>query len=126
MRRRIVDHRGGVRGEFAGTAVFDDELRYREEGELRFGGHHGPATRNLRYVDRGAFVLDVLFQDGREFYRLDLSDGAWSAEHPCAADTYRVTGRITGPDSFTERWHATGPAKDYELLTTFERAGPVG
>jgi hypothetical protein len=121
VRRRIVDHRSGVEGEFAGTAEFDDTLTYREEGELTFGGHRGPASRSLRYVDLGAHMLDVKFADGRDFYRLDLGDGGWTAEHPCRADTYVVAGRITGPDSFTEHWHATGPAKDYELTTTYER-----
>jgi hypothetical protein len=121
VRRRIVDHRNGVEGSFVGSAEFDDDLSYHEEGELRFGGHCGPATRSLRYVDRGAHIFDVTFADGRDFYRLDLRAGGWQAEHPCNADTYVVAGRITGPDSYTEHWHATGPAKDYELLTSYER-----
>jgi Family of unknown function (DUF6314) len=122
VRRRIVDHRAGIEGEFTGFAVFADDLTYTEDGELRFGDHRGPATRSLRYAEAGAGVLDVRFADGRDFYRLDLGDGGWAAEHPCRADTYVVRGRITGPDSFTEHWHATGPAKDYELLTGYERA----
>jgi hypothetical protein len=121
VRRRVLDHRRGVEGEFVGRARFSGDLSYEEHGELTLGGHRGPAARSLRYVDRGAHVLDVLFADGRPFYRLHLSDGGWSAEHPCRDDTYAVAGRITGPDSFTEHWHATGPDKDYELLTTYER-----
>ena len=27
------------------------------------------------------------------------------------------------PDSFTEIWRVAGPAKDYELATTYTRAG---
>jgi len=123
VRRRMVDHRSGAEGEFAGSAEFTDDLSYREDGELRFGGHRGPATRSLRYVDLGGGGFDVKFADGRDFYRLDLEDGGWSAEHACVADTYVVTGRITGPDSFTEHWHATGPAKDYELSAEYRRAG---
>jgi hypothetical protein len=122
VRRRIVDHRLGVTGEFAGTAAFDADLVYTERGELRFGGHRGPATRSLRYVDRGGAVLDVYFADGRDFYRLDLdSTGRWHAEHPCRADRYTVTGELTGPDAFTERWHTTGPDKDYELISDYTR-----
>jgi hypothetical protein len=127
VRRRIVDHRSGVEGSFEGTARFDDDLSYFEEGELRYGEHRGPATRSLRYVDRGGRRVEVKFADGRDFYVLELTGGGpaasdgWSAEHPCAADTYVVAGRITGPDSYTEHWHATGPAKDYELLTSYER-----
>ncbi|MFI6074513.1 DUF6314 family protein [Actinoplanes sp. NPDC051343] len=121
VRRRVVDHRRGVEGVFVGWARFSDDLAYEEHGELSFGGHRGPAERFLRYVDRGDHVLDVKFADGRDFYRLDLSDGRWSAEHPCRDDAYVVAGQITGPDTFTEHWHATGPDKDYELLTTYER-----
>jgi hypothetical protein len=126
VRRRVVDHRGGVEGVFVGSAEFGEDLSYREEGELCFGGGRGPATRSLRYVDRGGQVLDVAFADGRHFYRLHLREGGWSAEHSCGADTYAVTGRVTGPDAFTEHWHATGPAKDYELLTSYERDTGTG
>ncbi|MEU8817687.1 DUF6314 family protein [Actinoplanes sp. NPDC048796] len=121
VRRRIVDHRAGVEGSFAGAAEFGDDLSYHEQGELTYGDHRGPATRSLRYHDRGGHRLEVTFADGRPFYLLDLSDDAWSAEHPCAADTYVVAGRVTGPDSYTEHWHATGPNKDYELFTSYER-----
>ncbi|MEV6348106.1 DUF6314 family protein [Actinoplanes sp. NPDC051851] len=125
VERGIVDHRAGVSGEFLGTAVFGADLGYHEEGELRFGGHRGPASRSLKYVDLGGWVLDVTFADGRDFYRLDLSDGGWTAEHPCRADRYVVDGRITGPDGFTEHWHATGPEKDYELTTRYSRLLPA-
>ncbi|SNY47122.1 DUF6314 family protein [Paractinoplanes atraurantiacus] len=127
MHRRILDHRAGVEGSFVGTAEFGDDLSYEEQGDLTYGDHRGPATRSLRYHDRGDRRLEVTFADGRPFYLLDLGEGesgdAWSAEHPCAADTYVVAGRITGPDSYTEHWHATGPAKDYELITSYDRSG---
>ena len=121
VRRRVVDHRRGLEGLFVGRARFAEDLSYTEDGELTFGGHRGPASRSLRYFDRGGRVLDVRFADGREFYRLELAADGWSAEHPCRDDTYVVAGRITGPDSFTEHWRAIGPDKDYELLTTYER-----
>ncbi|ACU37577.1 DUF6314 family protein [Actinosynnema mirum] len=132
VRRRVVDHRAGQEGAFTGWAVFADDpesgqLAYHEEGEVELGGVRRPATRSLRYAERGADVLDVTFADGREFYRLRLGEGGWSADHWCSPDTYLVAGRITGPDSYTERWRATGPAKDYELLTDYERdGGPEG
>ena len=48
LERRLSDHRSGVCGTFTGDAEFaatDDPavLRYVERGELRFGGHAGPA-----------------------------------------------------------------------------------
>jgi hypothetical protein len=101
-------------------------LAYHEHGELRFGGHLGPASRSLFYRELPDGSADVRFADGREFYRLDLQHGSWSAEHPCRADQYQVTVTRLSPDSFTETWRVSGPAKDYELTTTFTRAGYSG
>ncbi|WP_306213161.1 DUF6314 family protein [Actinoplanes sp. RD1] len=124
VRRLITDRRAGRDGLFTGRATFspgeDRSLAYAEEGELRYGDHVGPATRRLIYRADGE-LLDVRFADGRPFYRLDLRAESWDAEHPCGADLYTVTGRITGPDEFTELWHAGGPAKDYDLATTYTR-----
>jgi Family of unknown function (DUF6314) len=124
--RHISDHQTGEVGEFRGQASFRRcpdglVLSYHEHGELRFGSHRGPANRSLLYRELADGSADVRFADGREFYRLDLRSGTWSAEHPCRADHYRVTVRRLSPDSFCETWRVTGPAKDYELATTYTR-----
>ena len=126
--RHISDHLTGDVGVFRGQASFQRcpdglALSYREDGELRFGGHRGPASRSLLYRELADGSADVRFADGREFYRLDLRSGTWSAEHPCRADQYRVTVRRLSPDSFAEIWRVTGPAKDYVLATTYTRTG---
>jgi hypothetical protein len=126
--RHISDYRTGRVGSFRGTATFVAEtglagrvLGYHERGELRFGGHAGPATRTLLYRDLADGSVDVRFADGRQFYRLDLRGGPWSACHPCGADEYLVKAARLSPDSFTETWKVAGPAKDYELVTTYTR-----
>jgi hypothetical protein len=144
--RTISDHRTGQAGSFRGQATFrpcaaglaheiglageyrpaDPDgrvLAYHEHGELQFGGHRGPASRSLLCRDAGDGSADIRFADGREFYRLDLRPGTWSAEHPCRADQYLVTVTRLGPDSFTEAWRVAGPGKDYELSTTYSRVG---
>jgi hypothetical protein len=144
--RRISDRRTGQVGLFRGQASFvpgaaslagevgpageqgpadpgGRVLAYQEHGELRFGGHCGPASRSLLYRDIGDGSVDVRFADRREFYRLDLRYGSWHAEHRCRADHYVVTVTRLGPNSFTETWQVSGPAKDYELRTTYLRAG---
>jgi hypothetical protein len=126
VERQIRDRRAGQDGSFRGTARFRASadgcsLDYTEDGDLRFGSHHGPAQRRLIYNGRADGAADVRFADGREFYRLDLREGNWQAEHPCRADSYHVTITRLSPDSFNETWQVAGPGKDYELMTTYRR-----
>jgi len=131
LARRISNHRTGQVGSFHGTASFCPSatskpgrvLTYTESGELRLGNHRGPAGRSLLVLDAGDGTADVQFSDGREFYRLDLRTGTCTAAHPCRADRYHLTVTRLGPDSYAETWRVTGPSKDYELRTTYTRAG---
>lgn len=126
VERQIRDRRAGQDGSFRGTARFRASadgygLEYAEDGDLRYGSHHGTARRRLIYSGRADGAADVRFADGREFYRLDLRPGNWEAEHPCSADRYHVSITRLSQDSFTETWQVTGPDKDYELMTTYRR-----
>jgi hypothetical protein len=134
--RRISDHRTGQVGSFHGMASFQPAaetspvearfgptLAYTESGELRLGGHRGPARRSMLVLDAGDGAADIRFADGREFYRLDLRTGSCAAAHPCRADQYHVTVMRLSADSYAETWRVTGPSKDYELHTTYTRAG---
>jgi len=122
-------------GSFDGRAAFASApadaglpagaLAYQETGELRFGSHRGPASRSLLFLPGPDGAAEVLFADGRPFYRLDLRSGRWQAEHPCREDQYVVTVRVLRPDCFTEHWRVRGPAKDYEMTTTLTRIGPL-
>jgi len=128
LERRLDDHRSGVRGTFTGEAEFaatDDPvlLRYMERGELRFGGHAGPARRALLLRELPDGAAEVRFADGREFYVLDLRSGRWTARHGCGADEYVVSFLVRTAGWLEERWHVTGPRKAYETVTTLRRAG---
>ncbi len=127
--RKLADHLTGQVGSWHGEATFtgqpgSDELAYREDGQLSFGAHRGPAGRSLSYRARADGGIDVSFADGRPFYRLLLSGGGWQASHQCGPDCYQVTGRLLAGDCYTERWLATGPATDYAITTTFRRMRP--
>lgn len=135
VQRRVADHAAGRSGTFDGVARFealDDPagghgrpaLAYLEQGELRFGGHRGPASRSLIYRGRADGTADVCFADGREFYRLDPRSGSWQGRHECGLDHYAVAGRLLGSGMFEERWQVRGPAKDYEITTRLVRAEP--
>jgi len=136
--REIADHRTGQAGSFRGRASFRPRpgsaaaepggpgravLEFTEQGELKFAGHRGPASRSLRYVGRGDGSAAVCFADGRDFYALDLRSGSCRAVHPCRADRYSVTVTRLSPDAFTEVWQVTGPAKDYDLTSVYTRTG---
>lgn len=124
LSRSLSDHRAGVGGTFTGTARFGavgDGLSYLEEGEFRFGGHRGPATRRLLWRELPAGQADVRFPDGHRFCLVDLRPGGWDTRHPCGRDLYLVSYRVLGPDQFQERWLVRGPAKDYEALATLTR-----
>jgi hypothetical protein len=148
VRRRLVDHAAGTSGSFTGTArwvaaedgadiageepIADNsnrpgdpggpELAYRESGELRFGGHRGPASRSLIYRGREDGTADVRFADGRPFYHLDPRPGTWQARHDCGRDQYLLAGRRLDAGTIEERWRVRGPDKDYEITTTLVRA----
>lgn len=125
LEREIRDAAGEPVGSFTGTARFCAEpaaLTYREQGELRLGGHRGPAQRALRYVVTGPGQAEVYFDYGDFFHALDLRTGSWQAGHPCRDDFYRGTYRVLGPDRFEQRWQVSGPTKNHELVTVFDRA----
>jgi hypothetical protein len=131
VERRLADFTGAGTGTFtgqaswtpveSGTGAAGAALAYREDGELVWRGHRGPAYRELLYGAGPDGTADVRFADGRPFYRLDPRDGRWTAGHDCGPDRYEVTGELTGPDTLTERWHARGPDTDYEIITTLTR-----
>jgi hypothetical protein len=145
IERRLVDYAAGGTGTFDGAAQFevarfevarfdaarfealgaapdDPALIYHESGELRFGGHRGPASRSLIYRGRPDGTADVFFADGREFYHLDPRSGHWTGQHPCGRDHYELAGQLLGERTFEERWRVRGPDKDYEIFTTLVRA----
>lgn len=131
LTRQITDHRARRTGVFAGHASFlpvngwahGVRLTYREEGELAFGEHRGPAWRELVLLGTRDGAADVQFADGREFYRLDLRSGYWQAQHPCSEDRYLVTVSVLSAGMFTESWQARGPDMDYDMTATFTRTG---
>jgi hypothetical protein len=131
LERRLDDHRAGVCGTFSGHAEFaatDNPamLRYAERGELRFGGHTGPASRALLLRELPDGGADVRFPDGREFYVLDLRSGQWTARHACGADEYVVSYQVRAAAWLEECWHVTGPRKAYDTVATLRRLGASG
>lgn len=70
--------------------------------------------------------MDVFFDDGRPFHRLDLSAGMDNPEHPCSPDVYRGSFLVSGPDAWSYEWSVTGPAKDLLLTSELRRDPDAG
>src|ERR1039458_3946053 len=126
VERALHDHRSGVQGRFTGSAAVAPQpggpgMSYPESGELRFGGHTGPATRRLALRPGAGGTAEVRFADGRFFYLLDLRPGRWEAEHDCGEDRYLLAHRVLSDDLLEERWRVRGPAKDYLAITRLQR-----
>jgi hypothetical protein len=120
LERRIEDRRGGPDGVFRGTAVFlrdNDDLRYREEGDLRLAGHAPVrAERRYRWSRRGDRIV-VTYPDLKPFYSFSPAIGIGT--HFCAPDVYRVAYDFEGWPHWTARWDVNGPRKDYTATSLY-------
>lgn len=125
LERWLILHDSGREATVTGSARWSappgppsgHELIYRERGLLRLGGHCAPVSRSYRFVLSSDACADVLFDDGRFFYPLDLRDGRAEVEHLCGDDSYRGVFEAPSPDTLRQRWEVTGPAKDYTSTT---------
>jgi uncharacterized protein DUF6314 len=128
VERRLRDRRSGRSGTFAGTADFAPDggrLRWSEHGRIRFGGHDGPAGRELSIAPAGDGWL-VAFGDGRPFHTLDLATGMCAVEHLCGDDRYDGEYRLTSPDTLEVDWRVTGPGEDLDISATYRRCSGAG
>jgi hypothetical protein len=116
----------------AGQAVFTpiagQWLHYREEGKLRLvNGAVLPAEREYLYAPHQSGFA-VLFRENppRLFHEIVLAlgpDGEWrgEADHPCGPDIYRSLYRFLPDGSFIIRHVASGPRKNYTIVTSLVR-----
>jgi hypothetical protein len=122
LARRIADARAGTASAFEGIASFRparDGLDYTEEGRLSLpGGTSLGASR--RYLWRqSADRIVVLFEDGRFFHAFGCGEDRPAAAHDCPPDSYRVRYDFTTWPRWSAAWRATGPSKDYVMLSEY-------
>jgi len=118
--RRIEDALSGQEGQFAGAASFVRDvagLQYSEKGLLTLGGASMKAERVYLWRASGAGI-EVLFDDGRPFHRID--DSA-EAAHWCDPDQYDVTYEFGRWPKWSSRWRVLGPRKDYVMVSNYSR-----
>ncbi len=120
---RNVTHFDGALGKMSGHLQIDtagaDRAIYTEDGVLTLGtGEPLRATR--RYLWRAApSAIDVSFEDGRPFHRIDLSGPRPATVHLCDPDRYAVAYDFANWPVWTARWEVEGPNKGYVMTTTY-------
>lgn len=118
IERRVTETAGAVH-HLTGTAQVDGAGLYSERGILQLAqGGTSVAQRRYRWV-RDDTGIEVFFEDGRPFHRIDLSGGAPGAQHWCDPDTYNVAYDFSHWPKWSATWQVTGPRKDYVMVTTY-------
>lgn len=122
LERRIL-HDDGPDAKFRGSARFiPDEtgLIYEEKGLMKIDGHR-PVSAQRRYLWRededGA--IEVLFEDGRAFHRID--GDAPEDSHWCDPDTYDVRYEFGHWPDWISTWKVSGPRKSYRMVSNYRR-----
>lgn len=135
LHRRIEPGLGTATGRAVFAAVGAERLDYREDVRVHLStGFSGDAYRQYTYLletDR----IRVLTADGNTLHVLafeatDETPGGtadetgWAAVdiHTCRADRYRGTYRMDVGGVLSVDMEVLGPAKDYRILTRYERA----
>lgn len=109
--------------ELDGSAIWRpvaEGLHYSEAGLLRVGDA-APINAERRYLWRGGAdgVIEVLFEDGRPFHRIDPE--APRDRHWCDPDLYEVTYDFSGWPDWSSVWRVRGPRKSYRMISRYTR-----
>ena len=123
--RHIDDRITGQTGAFVGTARFNGdglELHYFEEGQLTLGSSQMAATRRYTWRANGQGI-DVFFEDGRFFHRIEPNGQAPTASHFCDPDQYDVGYAFDRWPEWSSEWRVKGPRKDYTMKSVYRRGG---
>lgn len=98
-----------------------DVVAYDETSEMTFAASP-PFKGTRRYLWKAdSEGVAVMFADGRDFHRLDLSAGTTSAAHWCDPDQYDVIYDFSDWPRWSSRWKVRGPRKDYVMETRYRR-----
>ena len=133
IQREIIDDRANSRGRLEGYANFQmldgwelPTMLYEERGELSLGST-GPIQAERRYLwqlhDNDS--VHVLFEDGRPFHEINLSQTMPYATHFCDPDVYDVSYDLRDWPAWTCAWRVRGPRKDYRMETRYRLVGDL-
>lgn len=131
LKRSITKTDGSSIASYDGMAFFqffekkNNHLFYREEGHLRqSSGHTTKAYKEYHFIKNSNSEIDVYFDKEcrRHFHKF-----IWQSfekaigKHLCAADLYSLEYAFAFPNQMLWKCSASGPKKDYVILSTFEK-----
>lgn len=126
LEKRIL-HEDGQKADFRGSAQFipdGDGLRYEERGLIKIDSARAvSAQRTYLWRESSDAQIDVFFEDGRSFHRIDPARPV--ATHDCPPDTYRVKYTFDIWPEWIATWQVKGPRKAYRMVATYRRPVPM-
>jgi hypothetical protein len=118
--RQIIDHTQDAKLTFTGHCEVLDGW-YHETGQMVFSdGKILSSTRRYRWK-ASAGGVDVHFDNGRFFHRIDLSTTSSKAIHFCNPDDYAVTYDFIQWPVWTALWRVKGTQKNYEMHSCYRK-----
>ncbi|MEL6410106.1 MAG: DUF6314 family protein [Pseudomonadota bacterium] len=120
---REISHDDASDASFTGHARFipkQDGLLYHETGQLQIEGQSAVnAERRYFWRPAGQGAIDVFFDDGRAFHRIDPTRP--EDTHFCDPDTYIVRYRFSDWPEWQANWRVSGPKKSYRLTSLYKK-----
>ena len=118
--RYIIDHTADAKLIFTGRCEVSDAW-YQETGKMVLpDGQALSSIRRYRW-DATSEGVDVHFDDGRFFHRIDLAHAAPQDRHFCDPDDYAVSYVFTQWPIWTSLWKVKGPRKNYEMHSSYQK-----
>lgn len=120
---RRIEQDDAPDADLRGTATLHPNeagMSYREAGRLRVGDQP-PINAERRYIwrSRPGGVIEVLFEDGRPFHRIDPDDP--QDRHWCDPDMYAVSYDFSAWPDWSSTWQVRGPRKSYRMVSEYRR-----
>lgn len=124
MTRHVTDLRNDIEASLKGVADVSVDgvgLVQEEHGTLSVGDRTLESSCLRRYLLQDLARAHVVFEDGRPFHDLDLTNGRWDVEHRCGDDRYAGQFVVLDADVWAVTWLVTGPTKTLELTSRYRR-----
>ena len=102
----------------------EKELKYHERVTLKDMSTQSEIKgyRTYKYIyNSEKDEITKYFDDGKLFYKIDVSDTNCSGKHLCIRDFYVAKYQFNNDNNFSLKYQVNGPQKDYTINTEYTR-----